>query len=182
MFNVLEGDGVIENIYHFLWTKDTIFNTEPYVVIPQTILYKYQKPCYWYFTSVKDYKLKKKSTGKITNEYIREAFTKRISPSGIIAYYIYKKKNLLSKYDSDKPSFQKNMQELLNTKKKDDGTNHNDGDHECYVIEYLDLKKFDEFLNHKFAYDDGILQKFEDPKGDYNITYRVRYILFIFSL
>ena len=22
MFNSLEGDGIIENIYHFLWTKD----------------------------------------------------------------------------------------------------------------------------------------------------------------
>ena len=42
MFNVLEGDGVIENIYHFLWTKDTIFNTDPYVIIPQTILYGYR--------------------------------------------------------------------------------------------------------------------------------------------
>lgn len=25
MFNQLEGDGVIENLYHLLWTKDTIF-------------------------------------------------------------------------------------------------------------------------------------------------------------
>ena len=25
MFSLLEGDGVIENIYHLLWTKDTIF-------------------------------------------------------------------------------------------------------------------------------------------------------------
>jgi hypothetical protein len=31
MFNALEGDGVIENIYHFLWTKDTIFNSDPSV-------------------------------------------------------------------------------------------------------------------------------------------------------
>lgn len=27
MFNLLEGDGVIENIYHLLWTKDSIFGT-----------------------------------------------------------------------------------------------------------------------------------------------------------
>lgn len=27
MFSLLEGDGVIENIYHLLWTKDTIFGT-----------------------------------------------------------------------------------------------------------------------------------------------------------
>ena len=94
MFNVLEGDGVIENIYHFLWTKDTIFNTDPYVIIPHTILYKYQKPCYWYFTSVIDGKLKKKSSGKINSNHIREVFTKHISNSGIIAYYIYKKNKI----------------------------------------------------------------------------------------
>ena len=61
MFNSLEGDGVIENIYHFLWTKDTIFNTDHSIYIPQTILYKYKKPLYWYFTSVVDHKLKKKN-------------------------------------------------------------------------------------------------------------------------
>jgi hypothetical protein len=27
MFNLLEGDGVIESIYHLLWTKDSIFGT-----------------------------------------------------------------------------------------------------------------------------------------------------------
>ncbi len=27
MFFLLEGDGVIENIYHLLWTKDSIFGT-----------------------------------------------------------------------------------------------------------------------------------------------------------
>jgi len=27
MFNVLEGDGLIENIYHLLWTKDSIFGS-----------------------------------------------------------------------------------------------------------------------------------------------------------
>ena len=27
MFSLLEGDGVIDNIYHLLWTKDSIFGT-----------------------------------------------------------------------------------------------------------------------------------------------------------
>jgi hypothetical protein len=31
MFSLLEGDGVIENIYHLLWTKDSIFNTGNYL-------------------------------------------------------------------------------------------------------------------------------------------------------
>ena len=120
MFNVLEGDGVIENIYHFLWTKDTIFNTDPYIIIPQTILYKYQKPCYWYFTSVIDGKLKKKSSGKVNSTHIREIFTKNISKSGIIAYYIYKKNKILSKYESDKPTFEKRIKSLFDKEPEED--------------------------------------------------------------
>jgi hypothetical protein len=30
MFNLLEGDGLIENLYHLLWTKDSIFGTGLY--------------------------------------------------------------------------------------------------------------------------------------------------------
>ena len=172
MFNVLEGDGVIENIYHFLWTKDTIFNTDPYVIIPQTILYKYQKPCYWYFTSKVDNKLKKKSTVKVTTEHIREVFTKHISKSGIVAYYIYKKSKIESKYETDKPNFEKTMKHLFDKDKENEETSDNTNN-SGYIIEYFDLKKFDEFLKNKYTYEDGILQKFEDPKGDYNVTYRL---------
>ena len=124
MFNVLEGVGVIENIYHFLWTKDTIFNTDPSVYIPQTILYKYQKPCYWYFTSVIDHKLKKKNASKLNKENIKQVFLKHISKSGIVAYYIYKKVGVSSKYESDKPSFDKIMKSLV--KDNDYETSNND--------------------------------------------------------
>ena len=123
MFNVLEGDGVIENIYHFLWTKDTIFNTDPLVYIPQTILYKYQKPCYWYFTSVIDHKLKKKNASKLNKDNIRQVFLKNRSKSGIIAYYIYKKVGVHSKYESDKPTFEKIMKSLIKQYKTRDSGN-----------------------------------------------------------
>ena len=167
MFNVLEGDGVIENIYHFLWTKDTIFNTDPYIIIPQTILYKYQKPCYWYFTSVIDGKLKKKSSGKVNSTHIREVFSKNISKSGIIAYYIYKKNKIISKYECDRPTFEKRIKTLFDKEPDEDPNKGN------YIIEYFDLKKFDEFLNNKFSFEDGILQKFTDPKGDNNAIFRL---------
>ena len=42
-----------------------------------------------------------------------------------------------------------------------------------YIIEYYDKKQFLEFLNNKPKSDEGILQKFEDPKGDYNTIYRI---------
>ena len=179
MFNALEGDGVIDNIYHFLWTKDTIFNSDPSVYIPQTILFKYQKPCYWYFTSIVDHKLKKKNSSKLNKENISQVFLKHVSKSGIVAYYIYKKNNVPSKYISDKPTFDKIMKNLDKDMDKSEASKNNSLNeniqkkNEAYIIEYFDLKKFNDFLDKKIVYDDGILQKFEDPKGEYNITYRL---------
>jgi hypothetical protein len=165
MYSLIEGDGVIENIYHLLWTKDTIFGTDPNVLIPHTVIYKYQKPCYWYFSSREDEKLKKKSSSKLTNEHIKEVFTSRVSKSGIVAYYIYKKYAHNSKYETD------------NIKNFEDTTGFNRTYKQVkeglYVIEYFDREKFEDFLKNKMTYDDGILQKFEDPKGENNFTIRL---------
>ena len=175
MFNVLDGDGVIDNIYHFLWTKDTIFNTDPHVYIPHTILYKYQKPCYWYFTSVVDNKLKKKNANKLKNEYIREEFLKHVSKSGIIAYYIYKKVGIQSKYETDKPNFEKVMKNLFSHSENNENNENSENNNikSSYIIEYFNLKKFNDFLDKNIIYNDGILQKFVDSKGEHNVTYRL---------
>ena len=199
MFNALEGDGVIDNIYHFLWTKDTIFHTDPSIYIPHTILYKYNKPCYWYFTSVVDHKLKKKNPGNLNPEHIKQVFLKKVSESGIVCYFIYEKMNILSKYESDKPTFEKIMKKILGNsdtneeeenkksnikftnrikssysyrsklKKDEYKTNNN----KKYIIEYYNKKQFIDFLNNKIRHEEGILQKFIDPKGEYNTTYRL---------
>jgi hypothetical protein len=47
----LQGDGLIENLYHYLWSKDSLFNQSPQVNIPDTIVYRYEQPAFWYFTS-----------------------------------------------------------------------------------------------------------------------------------
>jgi hypothetical protein len=170
MFNLLEGDGVIENIYHLLWTKDSIFGSDPNVFMPHTILYKYQKPCYWYFTSKDDNKLKKKSSMKLTNEHIRDVFTRKVSKSGIVGYYIYKKYNVSSKYEIDIDRQQiKSNSNVINQ----GGNPKNDPKEGTYIIEYFDIKKFNDFLTNKLTLDDGILQKFEDPKGENNLTIRL---------
>lgn len=143
------------------------------MVIPHTILFKYQKPCYWYFTSKIDGKLKKKSSIKINNDHIREVFLKKVSQSGIVAYFIYKKMQPIKQEETD-ISFKNTNKKVFKSQLSD-----KDG---MYVIEYFDVTKFEDFLNNRSAHDDGILQKFEDPKGDYNFTLRVYYIDIIFSL
>ena len=192
MFNVLDGDGVIDNIYHFLWTKDTIFHTDPSVYIPHTILYKYNKPYYWYFTSVIDHKLKKKNHINLNNEHIKKVFLKNVSESGIVCYFIYEKIIKSSKYESDKPTYEKIMKKIMGNfediKSKEE--NKNDKrvkssnkryikknilkvDNKNYIIEYYDENQFIDFLDNKIKHEEGILQKFIDPKGEYNTIYRI---------
>ena len=194
MFNVLDGDGVIDNIYHFLWTKDTIFHRDPSVYISHTILYKYNKPYYWYFTSVVDHKLKKKNLINLNKDHIKKVFLKNVSESGIVCYFIYEKMNKSSKYESDKPTYETIMKKIMgnfdNIKSKEE--NKNDKrikssnpnkryikkdkiklDNKNYIIEYYDENHFIDFLNNKIKHDEGILQKFIDPKGEYNTIYRI---------
>ena len=142
MFNLLEGDGLIENIYHLIWTKDSIFGIHPYVILPNTIIYKYSKPCYWYFSSRVDSKLKKKSSSSLTTENIKNEFLKYYDDEiGIVATFTYKK-SLSSKYNSE------------------DGKKR---ENEGLIIEYLNKSKFIECIESKMPCEDGILQKFESP-------------------
>lgn len=50
---------VVQNIYHYLWSKDPVFSIEklgPQVYLPDTIIYSYNQPSFWYFTSTKPIK------------------------------------------------------------------------------------------------------------------------------
>ena len=67
--------------------------------------------------------LKKKNPSKLNKDNIRQVFLKHISKSGIVAYYIYKKVGIFSKYESDKPNFDKIMKSLIND--KDNETSNN---------------------------------------------------------
>ena len=52
---------------------------------------------------------------------------KHVSKSGIVAYYIYKKNNVPSKYISDKPTFDKIMKNLYqDTESESSKNNKND--------------------------------------------------------
>eukprot|EP00656_Telonema_subtile_P036809 TRINITY_DN4086_c0_g2_i2.p1 TRINITY_DN4086_c0_g2~~TRINITY_DN4086_c0_g2_i2.p1 ORF type:complete len:425 (-),score=74.53 TRINITY_DN4086_c0_g2_i2:708-1982(-) len=83
-----EGDGVVDSIYHYLWTKNTQLETCPNVVIPNTVVYKYRQPAYWYYSS-SDQQLKMKKKGDMTNQKISDSFAKRKNPScEVVAYYI----------------------------------------------------------------------------------------------
>jgi len=88
-----EGDGVVDSIYHYLWTKNTQLETCPNVVIPNTVVYKYRQPAYWYYSS-SDQQMKMRKKGEMTNQKIYDWFRKRKNPScEIVAYYISTREN-----------------------------------------------------------------------------------------
>lgn len=88
-----EGDGVVDSIYHYLWTKNTQLETCPNVVIPNTVVYKYRQPAYWYYSS-SDQQMKMRKKGEMTNQKIYDSFRKRKNPTcEVVAYYISTREN-----------------------------------------------------------------------------------------
>ena len=67
---------------------------------------------------------------KIKKENIKEVFLKHISKSGIVAYYIYKKIGVSSKYESDKPTFDKIMKSLDQENDNNETTKNNNKNNE----------------------------------------------------
>ena len=66
----LGGDGVIENLFYYLWCKDDE-SSGPVINVPDTIIFIFCQPAYWYFTS-RDGKIKKKNRYNLTSEKIIE--------------------------------------------------------------------------------------------------------------
>jgi len=88
-----EGDGVVDSIYHYLHTKNTQLETCPNVVIPNTVVYKYRQPAYWYYSS-SDQQMKMRKKGEMTNQKIYDSFRKRKNPTcEVVAYYISTRDN-----------------------------------------------------------------------------------------
>jgi hypothetical protein len=62
----------------------------PSVLIPDTIIYKFDEPRTWFFIGKKRQLLQKKNKEKLNNEYILRSFLKRVSESGVVAVFFYK--------------------------------------------------------------------------------------------
>lgn len=148
----LEGDGLVENLFYFLWSKDD-FGGGPRVYIPHTVVFKLSQPALWYFTSLRTNKIKKKSRANLTNAQIEHEFTKKKSPTDIVAYYMYQPSN---DHDSASPTFPSSPVSY------DSKT----------TIEYFDVSALREFLYKRDKPHGGILQKFILPKCANNATIR----------
>lgn len=58
--------------------------------MPDTVIFKYEQPSFWYFTS-KNGEILRKSKKNLNTESIEKRFLHKVSDSGIVAYFIYQK-------------------------------------------------------------------------------------------
>jgi len=147
----LEGDGLADRLFEILWNRDILSNTALALRIPETVIFRYNSPVLWYFTSV-DGTIKRKSKAKVTREHVRDHFFKNPKPSGIVAYYVSSQNTNGSSYHA--------------------GFGAEPGAETQTTIEYFDRAALEDFLfarqKRKEDCRDGILQKFVEPKEDQN--------------
>lgn len=77
-----------EIFFHLLWAKDKACEPFSSALLPDTVIYQYALPRYWYFTS-KSGLIMKKSNQNLNERQIFETFIKKISDSGIVAMLMY---------------------------------------------------------------------------------------------
>eukprot|EP00929_Paragymnodinium_shiwhaense_P061642 TRINITY_DN30808_c0_g1_i1.p1 TRINITY_DN30808_c0_g1~~TRINITY_DN30808_c0_g1_i1.p1 ORF type:complete len:866 (-),score=175.97 TRINITY_DN30808_c0_g1_i1:161-2758(-) len=145
----LDSDGVSSTLFQLLWTKDLLSESSLSVRIPDTVIFKYEAPLAWYFTSV-DGHIKRKTKAKLTKEHIMQEFLKKPSASGIVACFV---STQASQASGECDSVAKEQMPPLRT-----------------VFEYLDKDGLNSFLFERRLQPkpDGILQKFIEPQGESN--------------
>jgi hypothetical protein len=139
----LEGDGCVSALFHYIWNKNNQKKSCPLVNVPDTVVYKYRQPAYWYFTS-KDRSggVKMKNKTNLGNANVESTFSNKSggSASEVVAYYI--------------SSEQVPGQGMLTT------------------IEHFDTHGLKDFLMNHDKENNGILQRFVDGKGGHNSMFR----------
>lgn len=142
----IEADGISEEFFNLLWTKDEL-NFGPSINIPDTVIFKYGQPVTWYFTASNG-KIKKKNRNNLLNARIEDAFTKNTLGYDVVATFISMGKTTPGQTE------QESTGAVANT------------------IEYMDRKDFQKFLYDRWESNNGILQRFVEPKGTKNETIR----------
>ena len=78
-----------EWLYFHLWKKNPVNNRScQSILIPDTIIYRWAQPYFWYFTT-KDGQILRKTKERIPIQSIEEAFSKSSKQNDIQAEYMY---------------------------------------------------------------------------------------------
>ena len=84
----IEGDGIMEMIYYLLWRKDSPYNEQMNISIPDTVIFKKGRPINWYFTNSEGIVLKKRQSN-VNYEAIIKKFTHNVAAGEIAGYFIH---------------------------------------------------------------------------------------------
>eukprot|EP00906_Rhabdomonas_costata_P031153 RCo044017 len=97
---LVDTNGIVTSFYELLWKKKNERQEKQskypnfFVYLPDTIVYNFSQPQYWYFTSSRSgsgfRKLVKKKRQNLNSKNILDKFLKTSSKSGIVAVYMYK--------------------------------------------------------------------------------------------
>lgn len=177
----LEGDGVIENLYEYLWEKDNLDRGPMGVRVPDTVVFKLRSPVAWYFTSAKDGTIKRKRKANLTMENIEEGFLSGLGSCGVAAYFIDTKSKsgeqsvpvapAQAPRPLPQPAFGAACPRLpvyVTCRPLAPRLPAADGP----LIEYFDEEGLREFLRFRRKPLSGILQRFVEPKGGKNSMLR----------
>lgn len=83
--------GQVDSLFYLLWLRNKQQQRCPHVNIPHTVLFRFQQPAAWYFTSAQDGSLKRKHRHNLTPSHVIDVFEKATARniSGIAATYLY---------------------------------------------------------------------------------------------
>lgn len=83
--NILDSDGISEDFYNLLWTKDEL-NFGPTINIPDTVIFNFGQPIAWYFTASNG-KIKKKSKQNLVLAKMEQSFLKHVLGYDVVASF-----------------------------------------------------------------------------------------------
>ena len=101
----LNKNGLIGSIYYLLWKKEEIFHDKEEAFklkIPDTIIFRKNLLCGWYFTSAQIGGILRKKQGNLTYktfDQIYQSFTENSSENSIVASFIFENEENSKKMD-----------------------------------------------------------------------------------
>ena len=144
----LTSDGICYDFFNLLWTKDDL-NFSPSINIPDTVIIKHGQPICWYFTSTNG-RIKKKNRQNLLNARIEESFTRHLLGYDVLATFISVANEDQAENKGEGEAFNKKTQ-----------------------LQFLDHEALNQFLYKSGRNNNGILQKFIEPKGVKNEAIRI---------
>ena len=85
----LHRDGILEDIFYYLWQDNFQLGHKLALNIPDTVIYRFGNAHSYYFTSKQNNQImKKKEISMKDKDVIIDGFLKHKTKSGIIAYFL----------------------------------------------------------------------------------------------